>query len=443
MTFRAADRLLEIVKETSGRKASFLSKAMLTPISASKALRLICKVPLPEKEETVYSHIGVDDWAFRKGTSYGTMLVNMDNGKVIDLLPGRDGLALKRWLSRHAGITLVNRDRAGAYTKAINETLPSTIQIADRFHLVKNFSDTVFEIIQSHYPAIVQTITSTSSKPKKEIKKKEEKAEIEEKQTIDHTGHDHREELLTEVKRLHRKGVSLAAIARTLRIDRKTARKYFYLNHIPHKSRRRLNYDKYLPLIEKEISQGIPLVKIHDHICKLGFQGCFKSFWNHFHQEAKTWKGEKNLGKEQTTRLREHFWVLPPKQIAIYLTCKDLNEIPIEVHRTQMKLLTTKNEQLNCLYRLSTSFRETLKSKDPGRLDSWLEEAWKSGIHKLKAFVKSIRRDILSVKNAIRYDFNSGMVEGCVNRLKNIKRQMYGRAGLDLLKRKVILSNTG
>lgn len=242
---------------------------------------------------------------------------------------------------------------------------------------------------------------------------------------------------------MHRNGVSQNGIARTLGINFRTVHKYMRLNEIPKLEHARLDYSNYLPDIRKDMANGVPLMEIYSHICDQGFKGCFKSFWNRFHNEAKSMKGEKNLEKQQQLQLKKRFSVLSPKKISIYLTYKDLNNIPTVTHRQQMIKLVEKNELIRTLYQLFLSFRKTLLSKHPERLDEWLNEALKTGIDKLKAFARSLKMDIRSVKNAIRFDYNSGMVEGCVNRLKNIKRQMYGRASLDLLKRKVILSNTG
>jgi transposase len=81
--------------------------------------------------------IGIDDWATRKGQSYGTIIVDHELGKPIDLLPSSAGNAVKEWLEKHPSIKVVTRDRSGEYCDAITQALPQAPQIADRWHLLK------------------------------------------------------------------------------------------------------------------------------------------------------------------------------------------------------------------------------------------------------------------------------------------------------------------
>ncbi len=90
-----------------------------------------------------------------------------------------------------------------------------------------------------------------------------------------------------------------------------------------------------------------------------------------------------------------------------------------------------------------TSFKDILKSKEPTSLKPWLERYEKSQIRGVRTFVRGIQNDLEAVTNAIKYEWSNGVVEGHVNRVKVKKREMYGRAGFDLLMRKVILSKSG
>ncbi|NEW84323.1 MAG: ISL3 family transposase [Mariniphaga sp.] len=137
MTNRTQVILRDLFLEVSAKKGAHLARIFSMPVSPSTGLRLISSLPISiDKPVRV---LGVDDWAIRKGISYGTILVNIETGQVIDLFTQRDGVSLKKWLTSHPEVKIVTRDRASAYSCAVTAALPDAIQVADRFHLLKNF----------------------------------------------------------------------------------------------------------------------------------------------------------------------------------------------------------------------------------------------------------------------------------------------------------------
>lgn len=438
MTERAKTRILSILKETSAQKGSLISNSILTPISSSSALRLIYSLALPDTHlSTDIVHLGVDDWAMRKGVSYGTILINMDNGKVIDLLPERNGTSLRSWLEKHRNIEIVCRDRASAYAKAVNDVIPDAQQVADRFHLFKNLSDTVFEVILDEHPSIARSLNKNSKVilSQKFMKKNH---------SLETPRNPQRVEQFKRVKKLNCQGIGKNAIARIVGLNYRTVNRYIDLDELPGIQRSTMiDFQEHLPLILKEISNGKPLVQIHEKLVSMGVECCFKTFWSKFIHYSRTVKGEKNIGKKDMEEVKSNFSLLSAKRLAIYLSYNDIESIPITNHRKQVKQLLEESSLIQDLRYAIVSFREIMKSKDSQRFDIWLDTVFNLGYKKLKSLINGIRMDLKSVHNAITLDYNSGMVEGCVNRLKNIKRQMYGRASFELLKRKVILSCTG
>src|SRR5215472_2334377 len=87
---------------------------------------------------------------------------------------------------------------------------------------------------------------------------------------------------------------------------------------------------------------------------------------------------------------------------------------------------------------LVLSFRTILRRGAVGTLDWWMKEAEKAGITAISRFVRRLKRDRAAVENAVAYSWSNGPVEGHINRLKAVKRQMYGRAGLELLRSRVL-----
>lgn len=106
------------------------------PSSPDTLLRRIRSAKLPENPEP--SVIGVDDWSYRHGVKFGTIICNLNNHTTLDLLPDRNSETLSCWLEAHKHLAIISRDRAGEYSKAAQEGAPQAIQVADRWHLLKN-----------------------------------------------------------------------------------------------------------------------------------------------------------------------------------------------------------------------------------------------------------------------------------------------------------------
>jgi transposase len=105
--------------------------------------------------------LGIDDWAIRKGQRYGTILVDHERGHVVDLLPDRTPESVSHWLRDHPGVEIVTRDRAEAYAQAISDGAPDALQVADRWHLLKNLTDALATVLQDHRASITQQLDPT------------------------------------------------------------------------------------------------------------------------------------------------------------------------------------------------------------------------------------------------------------------------------------------
>lgn len=152
MTERCTDFILRLALETSCEGASRILKCMGIQYSGDSIIRLLIRrldERVPAKAGDV---IGVDDFAFRKRQSYGTIIVDGETHRPIAILEGRDGISLKEWLQDNKHVKVVTRDRASAYAKAISEELPNAMQIADRFHLHQNLLDAIKKALNSELP---------------------------------------------------------------------------------------------------------------------------------------------------------------------------------------------------------------------------------------------------------------------------------------------------
>jgi transposase len=139
------DVLRRIAFTLGGRPGARLSEGLASAVSRMTLLRLIRA--LPEEEIGPLRVIGVDQWAFRKGRTYGTILVDMATRRPVDLLPEATSDALAAWLERYPGIEVICRDRAGYFAAGARRGAPEAIQVADRWHLLANLSNAVERVL--------------------------------------------------------------------------------------------------------------------------------------------------------------------------------------------------------------------------------------------------------------------------------------------------------
>jgi hypothetical protein len=100
--------------------------------------------------------LGIDDWAWRKGRCYGTILCDLERGKVIDLLPERSAESTEQWLRTHPGAEIISRDRASLYAEAATKAAPNAVQVADRWHLLHNMSQALQGVLVPHHRLLAE-----------------------------------------------------------------------------------------------------------------------------------------------------------------------------------------------------------------------------------------------------------------------------------------------
>lgn len=430
-TQRCESVIGNLCSRMSASSASLSLQAMEIPVSRSTVLRVIYRMPIPYLG--VITELGVDDWAFRKGVTYGTILVNMQTGDVIDLLGDRETASFECWINKHPQITLVSRDRSTDYSSAIANTGRKIIEIADRFHLVKNMTDCITKVISQNY---VEYRKSLFVQEVALINQVQESADD---PSIISIKLDTRTNMFNEVKELQAKGFKINAIARKLHIARQTARKYMIYNELPpRRSKARNEYYKFDQYVEHEYINGKSLSQIYREIKSEGFMGSFSPFHYHYNYLSKQKLKKPKQIKSKPVDNREPLVPIKTISITAFKSIKGykLNNNAKKLIDTLMGFSWFEN-----IYNAAKAFYEIIMGDDSRKLAEWINEYKHTTINKLATFIKGIILDQEAVKNAIEYTQSNGIVEGLVNKLKTIKRMMYGRAGLELLKRKMVLTN--
>lgn len=251
--------------------------------------------------------------------------------------------------------------------------------------------------------------------------------------------------MFNEVKELQKKGFKPTTIAKIQGIARQTSKKYCKMDSLPDRnSKLRNGYYKFDAYVEQETAKGKSLSTIHHEICSMGFTGSLTPFYDHYkylsdgHCGYKPRTRKPDAVKEKPKDDRSEF--MPVKVIASIIDKsmkgKEMDDSQERTLRALMSLGWFKE-----MYEAMDSFCTVIKGNETAALVRWMKEHWKTRISSLKTFVIGLKKDYQAVRNTIRLIITNGITEGFVNKLKAVKRTMYGRAGINLLKRKLVLEN--
>lgn len=449
-TERVSKLLDSLSIELTGKLGSMLSGQLLISVSRSTITRIAHKQQLPQIAQPKV--LGVDDFAYRKGVSYGTVLIDMETSKPIDILPSREGKELKKWLLKYPDVNIVTRDRASSYSSAINEVCPSAEQVADRFHLLMNLSDALDKYFKSVNPKIKKLIKEKSNellkkpdghitanakaKTTESISKVQKRVEIKV---------DQRQDVFNKVKELEAKGISKRKIARDLGISRNTVQSYLSLESLHSRiSSKSTNIELFSQHIVARLNdQGYIMKDIIDEIYELGYKGSRTQAYHNINiikEEFEIYTPD--FAQIQKSRI-PYIKPLSSRKLAKYIgSCPTVIKDPDD--RKYLQTLLDNISELQVIQKLVQIFKTMIRT-GRGNINRWIEfiKRSKYKMTGLTTFANGLLRDIKAVKNGIHMSWSNGAVEGHVNRIKSIKRQMYGRACFDLLRKKVILSQTG
>ncbi len=423
--------LQDIAFAHGGEAGSRLAKKLRygTP-SPDTLLRMIRNTP--NDAAATPRFLGVDDWAMRKGRRYGTILVDLERHTVVDLLPDRTSVELAKWLREHSGVELITRDRSGSYAEGAKQGAPHVIQVADRFHLLTNLNETLKQILQRH-PGVLKISTPASSQSTLgETKTVQTKPEPEM-----HAGLQQKQELYRQVQRLRQQGKSLRDIAAILDIALNTVLKYAALQEAPHKTmrttRKTIGYEA---LIAQRWNEGAREVKqIFRELRSRGYRGSYQTLARYV----------VNVLGSTTRKPHAQNLVLPttavvPVSKAAWVLGKPVEKLDAEEQKL-VAYLCQASDLVKQAYELAQSFQKMVRERQADQLESWLARAKASSVSGMRNLALGIERDRAAVQMALTLPWSNGQVEAQILQLKLLKRQMQGRAKLDLLKQRMVHRN--
>jgi transposase len=428
-TLRLREIQQQIGLALGGEPGSRLAGRLAMPVSGDTLLRLIrasgiAIAPPPRI-------IGVDDWAWRRGHRYGTIICDLERRRVIDLLPDRTGETLAAWLRQHGqGVSVVSRDRAGAYAEGIRTGAPQAVQVADRWHLMVNASDALRQVLDRHARALHEAtrlcLPHESTPPS--VTGEQGAATPRERQRAER--HEQRQARYEERARLYRAGMPIRHIARRLGMARNAVRRWLRAGEAPvYRRAPGCNaLDRHLGYVERRWAEGCRnSAQLWHELRDQGFEGGYDI--------VRRWAiRRRGLDAAADRKCPLPSWRVPSSRRAARLLTTPAEGLT-RADRQFVDTLNALAPEVRTAAEAVNEFHRILRERDMAAFETWLATTQTTA---LRSFVVGILGDIAAVRAALSQPWSNGPVEGQVNRLKMLKRQMYGRAKFDLLRSRVL-----
>lgn len=420
---RRTTRLGESQVAVGGEPGSRLSRKLAMPVSGDTLLRMIHSAPLPDFVAPTV--VGIDDWAWRRGQRYGTIICDLERNCVLDLLPDRNADSVASWLKRWPGIKIVARDRAGPYADGTRCGAPDAVQVADRWHLLNGLGEALRHAVGRHRHNVAAAVQIMASAQRAKTGSSTPSPGLAQLRADRKAA---RRERWDKICRLREQG---CPIAQLLGVDRCTVQRWLAADGEPEHSRPHTPSHLLAPFeawLEARCASG----------CQVGQQ-----LWRELQQQGYSgsrvtvarWAADRRAHADAGGATQPHLtWKAPRRRRCAWDLSQNPDQIDAEA-RLFLGHLFAQAPELAMAAELAKRFVSLLSGSDIAGLDEWITQA---GNSELKSLANGIARD--AIRAAITTSWTTSPVEGQISRIKAIKRQMYGRASYPLLRRRVLLA---
>jgi len=446
---------------------------------------------MPPLDKSKIVVVCIDDFALKKRQRYGTMMVDLETRKLVDMIESREQDDVCAWLKTYPNIQMVSRDGSRTYANAITDAHPNAVQISDRFHLVKNLTDYAKLALQKIFQGRVAIpITDETARCRmimlygnvaeqvalvKELRKNgHNKTEI--SQITGATERTVRKLLGTKeadipapkhtargllhidaanklqgranmVRSLKSEGLNMTQISRKTGFTYNTIRNYLSDDFTPINAHYGKQREGKLAPFRKEVlqlkSEGLKYRQIHDIIKAKGYTGTQDAIRGFISKERRIYRNlttneENKAAESESANIKFGHQEFIDKKWLIRLLYTPISKIT-GITPKQLEYVLSVYPVYKNILELTNEFRAILKSKNPESLFAWMDKTATLSIPELNSFITGLKADIEAVKNAIIYEHSNGIAEGTINKIKVIKRIMYGRCRFALLKSKCLM----
>ena len=418
-----------------GRAGARLAHSLGLSGSYRTILRLVHGAPFPALAAPRV--IGLDEWAWRRGRRFGTIVCDLERHQVLDLLPERSALSVAQWLQAHPNVEIVCRDRSGLYAEGIRQGAPQALQVVDRFHLMQNLR----EALERFFLRYRWDLNTLGAAPHQSSELTPTPAMI---SRARHARWVHR---YHQIQRLHAQRLGVAAIARRVQVSRPTVYRYLAMPQPPERQRSRhrgpLLMTPFIPYLRRRWNAG----------CR-NAQQLWRELAAQGHRPSRM-TVERDVGQlRRETGTRFKFRQVAPAPL--YAENHDESgPSPLTALRAARLFLAKAADQrstdqvqvtrllgldpvMPLTYRQVQAFCRMIRERRGEEFDAWVAAVQQTGVKELRGFVKGLLKDAAAVRAGLSLIWSNGPTEGFIHRLKLLKRQAYGRASVDFLRHRML-----
>jgi transposase len=425
-SFSLRQFLGQLGREQGGASAARSAVLLGMQATARAILRFMHALPLaPIAAPRI---IGIDEWAWKRRQRYGTIIVDLERNKPIALLPDRSQQAVTHWLKSYPTITVVARDRSKEFAAAIAEALPEAKHVADRWHVAKNLTEHLDKAVSARWKQLTKAVGESelpeavpASRPSRRPRQS--------------AGEARYQQMLT----LREAGLSTRSIAQRLGVGARTIQRWLAEAHGPYAGRRKprhspLDWSAQYLRERWEAGEHNGTV-LWEELKVQGYTGSQRSVY----RRLTKWREQprkRGLPTSPESAPRSPLEDVTPGQMIGWMLARPGMLSPEAEARLDQ--ITQMDGTLAKARELTHRFLDLIRHHSGEELDTWLKDARASTVREFHTFARSLERDKPAILAALTLPYSTGPVEGHINRLKLIKRQAYGRAGLSYLQHRFL-----
>ena len=431
---RMTDRLIQTLQSvgttTNGADGARLSSKLAMPTTGKTIIRRVLELPLPKDPSIRVA--GIDEWAWKKGARYGTILVDLERRRVAALLEERSVETSTAWFVAHPQVDIVSRDRGKIFREAAAAGAPHAKHVVDRFHLQKNFAEALEKFFRHHKQSLKAVAHQLAGKARPATKSAAQR-QIEQEREQRHQQRVRRHQ---QIWMLFRAGYHKEDIATMIGIGSSSVYRALEHEHPPaRETRRRSDHvtGPYLSYLSDRWNQGChTAAQVYEEVVAQGYPGSLRPI----DRIVRQFRPQKTQPVSRQTITQRN---VPSTRSAALMMVRPAP------HRTKEQIAfidqcVRRDPTIATAFTLTQEFGQLLRQRQGvQRLEQWKAAVRSSGITELIRFVEGLADDETAVANACTESYSNGMVEGFNAKVKLIKRTCYGQAGFPLLQRRVLL----